>query len=318
MSDTRPAGTADDLARTAALVEDTGMRPRELLNGQRTCVWIASVDSSMPELVHATGDLLLEAPNWSADGSHLLLNGDGRLWRLGLEERSSELTEVPLRGVPPVNNDHVLSPDGTHVFLSGMDGHLYRAPSAGGTGTRLTGDDGLSHFLHGISPDGGTLAYVAIPRDSADGIGRLAVMPARGGPSTLVETGAGHVDGPEYSPDGAWIHLNTEAFASAAGHAQLARLPAAGGPLERLVVSDTVDWFPHHSPDGRFATYVAFPAGTLGHPENVHVKVRLVSTDAWEKPLRTFPVFGGQGTLNVNSWAPDSRRFAFVSYPAFA
>ena len=24
---------------------------------------------------------------------------------------------------------------------------------------------------------------------------------------------------------------------------------------------------------------------------------------------------GGQGTINVNSWAPDSRRFAYVAYP---
>ncbi len=23
---------------------------------------------------------------------------------------------------------------------------------------------------------------------------------------------------------------------------------------------------------------------------------------------------GGQGTINVNSWSPDSKRFAFVSY----
>lgn len=317
MSGTWAAAFPDAAARTTA-VEDTGMRPRELRDSQRTCVWIASVDSSVPELVHETSDLLLEAPNWASDGSHLVLNGDGRLWRLGPAGKGADLTEIPLRGVPPINNDHVLSPDGTHVFLSGMDGHLYRAPSGGGTGTRLTGDDGLLHFLHGISPDGGTLAYVAIPRRSVGAPGRLALMPAEGGPSRLVDTGAGHVDGPEYSPDGAWIHLNTEAFASAPGHAQLARLPAAGGPLERLVVSDTVDWFPHHSHDGRFATYVAFPPGTHGHPENVHVSVRLVATDAWEKPLRTFPLFGGQGTLNVNSWAPDSRRFAFVSYPAVA
>ncbi|MEU8789621.1 hypothetical protein [Streptomyces sp. NPDC048643] len=291
------------------------MRPRELLVGQRTRVWIASAESTVPELVHETSDLLLEAPNWSADGAHLLLNGDGRLWRLDLAQKSAGLVEIPLHGVPPINNDHVLAPDGRHVFLSGMDGHLYRAPSAGGTGTRLTGDDGLLHFLHGVSPDGKTLAYVAIPRDTAGARGQLALMPAQGGPSRLVDTGAGHVDGPEYSPDGAWIHLNTEAFASVLGHAQLARLPAAGGPLERVVASDTVDWFPHLSPDGRFATYVAFPSGTLGHPENVDVDVHLVATEAWEKPLRTFRVFGGQGTLNVNSWAPDSRRFAFVSYP---
>jgi hypothetical protein len=25
-------------------------------------------------------------------------------------------------------------------------------------------------------------------------------------------------------------------------------------------------------------------------------------------------LFGGQGTINVNSWSPDSRRFAFVRY----
>ena len=25
-------------------------------------------------------------------------------------------------------------------------------------------------------------------------------------------------------------------------------------------------------------------------------------------------LFGGQGTINVNSWSPDSKRFAFVSY----
>jgi hypothetical protein len=29
-------------------------------------------------------------------------------------------------------------------------------------------------------------------------------------------------------------------------------------------------------------------------------------------PLVTF--FGGQGTINVNSWSPDSKKFAFVVY----
>ena len=81
------------------------------------------------------------------------------------------------------------------------------------------------------------------------------------------------------------------------------------------MVSSTVDWFPHVSPDGRFASYIAFPAGTLGHPADVDVEVRLVSTDDWSTPLRRYPLFGGQGTLNVNSWSPDSARFAFVAYP---
>ncbi|GHJ42004.1 hypothetical protein [Streptomyces sp. TS71-3] len=314
-----------DTASQHRVGEDTraGMRGRLLGPGQRTCVWIASADSDTPSLVHETDEILLEAPNWSADAGSLLLNGDGRLWRLDLGSHPARPVEVPLDGVPPINNDHVLSPDGTHVYLSGMDGHLYRAPLGSGTGmgagtstgTRLTADDGMLHYLHGISPDGGTLACVVIPRDSNGVPGRLALMPAEGGPIRVVDTGEGHIDGPEYSPDGGWILLNTEAFTTTPGHAQIARLPAGTGPLERLVASGTVDWFPHTAPDGRLATYVAFPPGTLGHPENLDVAVHLVATDAWETPLRTFPLFGGQGTLNVNSWAPDSRRFAFVSYP---
>ncbi|MEV8567555.1 hypothetical protein AB0436_18615 [Streptomyces sp. NPDC051322] len=308
---TGPAGTTPQGPAT----EDTGMRPRVLEPGQRTCVWVASADSDTTELVYETSETLLEAPNWSPDGKSLLLNGDGRLWRFDLGQRSGQPVEIPLDGVPPINNDHVVSPDGTHLYLSGMDGHLYRVPLTGGTGTRLTDDDGTLHFLHGISPDGRTLAYVEIPR-GVDGVpGRLALMPADGGRGRVVNTGEGHIDGPEYSPDGAWILLNSEAFATEPGHAQIVRLPTAGGPLERLVASRTVDWFPHVSPDGRLATYVAFPAGTLGHPENRHVAVHVVATDDWGKTLRTFPLFGGQGTLNVNSWAPDSRRFAFVSYP---
>ncbi|MEU0742826.1 hypothetical protein [Streptomyces sp. NPDC006134] len=294
---------------------DTGMAPRELKPGQRTRVWVASLDSDTPELVHETSDILLEAPNWSPDGGSLLLNGDGRLWRLDLGTEAARPVEIPLDGVPAINNDHVLSPDGEYVYLSGMDGHLYRAPRTGGPGVRLTGDDGTLHFLHGISPDGTTLAYVEIPRGVDGAPGRLALMPADGGSGRVLDTGDGHIDGPEYSPDGRWIVFNSEAFTTAPGHAQLVRLPAEGGPVERLVTSGTVDWFPHLSPDGRFATYVAFPAGTLGHPEDLDVAVHVVATDDWSTPLRTYPLFGGQGTLNVNSWAPDSRRFAFVSYP---
>ncbi|WP_255769982.1 hypothetical protein [Pseudarthrobacter sulfonivorans] len=41
----------------------------------------------------------------------------------------------------------------------------------------------------------------------------------------------------------------------------------------------------------------------------------LVSTADWSTPLHTWPLFGGQGTLNVNSWSPDSASFAYVAYP---
>lgn len=145
--------------------------------------------------------------------------------------------------------------------------------------------------------------------------GRLMIMNSDGGPATMVDVGTGHCDGPEYSPDGEWLYFNTESFSTAAGHAQLARLRTDGTGFERLLESTTVDWFPHLSPDGHYASYIRFPNGTKGHPADLRVDVVLVSTGDWKTPLHEWPLFGGQGTLNVNSWSPDSERFAFVAYP---
>lgn len=293
------------------------MSHRTLSAGQRSQVWIGGPDLTQPELVHETDELLIEAPNWSLDGQALFLNGNGRLWRL--EPRAgAELREIDHTGLPAINNDHVLDPGGEHVYLSAMDGHVYRAALAGGPVERVTIDEGVWHFLHGVSPDGRRLAYVRL-RDFTEP-GRLAIMEPYGR-TIVVDTGGGHVDGPEWSPDGQWLYLNTEAFTSTPGHAQLARVRDDGfgsdevAEVERLVVSDTVDWFPHISPDGASASYICFPAGTLGHPADLEVAVRVVSTADWTAPVQSYQLFGGQGTINVNSWAPDSRRFAFVAYP---
>jgi hypothetical protein len=34
----------------------------------------------------------------------------------------------------------------------------------------------------------------------------------------------------------------------------------------------------------------------------------------WSEPRTVLQLFGGQGTINVNSWSPDSRSFAYVRY----
>jgi Tol biopolymer transport system component len=285
---------------------------RTLQAGQRSEVWIASV-TGKSELLYSTDTILLEAPNWTLDGSALILNGDGKLWRLDVA--SGALEQVPLTGVPDLNNDHVLAPDGDTIFLSANDGHIYRAPLAGGTAERVTGDDGSFHFLHGVSPDGKELAYVGIEGGDFTQPGRLMTIASDGGAAAAVDVGPGHCDGPEYSPDGKWLYLNTESFSTVPGHAQLARIRVDGTGFERLLVSGTVDWFPHLSPDGLYSTYIRFPGGTVGHPADLPVAVVLVSTGDWETPLHTWPLFGGQGTLNVNSWSPDSERFAFVAYP---
>lgn len=257
--------------------------------------------------------MLFEAPNWALDGTKLVLNGDGKLWSLDVSGGGP--VAVPLSGVPDLNNDHVLAPDGEGVFLSANDGHIYRASLDGGPAIRITEDDGSFHFLHGVSPDGNELAYVGIEAGDFTRPGRLMTIASDGGAAARLDVGPGHCDAPEYSPDGKWLYLNTESFTTEPGHAQLARVRVDGSGFEQLVQSETVDWFPHLSPDGRYASYIRFPSGTVGHPADLPVDVVLVSTGDWTAPLRTWPLFGGQGTLNVNSWSPDSARFAFVAYP---
>jgi TolB protein len=294
--------------------EDLEIVPRKLRPGQIAELWIADVDGGSAELVYVTEALLLEAPNWAPDRSGLLLNGDGALWRLELGPEA-ELQRVAIDDLPPINNDHVLDAERGLIYLSANDGHIYVAPIKGGTAKRVTHDSSRYHFLHGVSPDGTTLAFVELPRADLAAPGRLALISSAGGETHYPEAGSSHLDGPEYSPDGAWLYFNTEEFASRPGHAQLARVPAEGGRMERLEESETVDWFPHLSPDGELASYISFPPGTLGHPPDLDVEVRLVRTADWRDVVRRFPLFGGQGTINVNSWSPDSRRFAFVAYP---
>jgi TolB protein len=90
---------------------------RRLRPGQRAEVWIADVDGGPAELVYTTTMVLPEAPNWAPDGRALLLNGDGLLWRLELDPRAA-LEHVPLDGLPPINNDHVVDADRRLIYLS--------------------------------------------------------------------------------------------------------------------------------------------------------------------------------------------------------
>ncbi|GAA2889717.1 hypothetical protein Acy02nite_32330 [Actinoplanes cyaneus] len=281
---------------------------RTLAENQKCRIWTYEVSTGVPSLVHTSSSVLFEAPNWSADGD-LILNGDGLLWRLPVLPGSAPV-RIPLDGVPGLNNDHVLG-TGDAIFVSADDGHLYEASLRGGAVRRVTHEDRM-HFLHGVSPDGATLAYVGIEGQRWDA-GNLWTIGSGGGPSTrLTSPGSGPDDGPEYTPDGAWIYFNTERFGPGA---QIARIRPDGTGLEQLTFDERVNWFPHLSPDGRLAVYLSYPPGTRGHPADLPVELRLVTGDDWRSPRTVVALPGGQGTINVNSWSPDSRRFAYVDYP---
>ena len=290
--------------------------PFRVLNDQRCVVSIIDVETGATEVVIDTDEMLLEAPNWTLDGAALVLNGNGRLWRFDLASR--ELADITPPGIPSLNNDHVLDPDGEHIYLSADDGHLYRSTVDGLVDAagpeRVSSKAGLLHFLHGVSPDGRELAFIGIERqpDGSWGAGAVFALQLGDGAYRRLTDGTSPADGSEYSPDGDWIYFNTEEFD---GHAQIARMRTDGSGVEQLTFDERVNWFPHLAPSGALAVYLAFPGGTVGHPADRWVDVMLVRDGEWQAARSVARVFGGQGTMNVNGWDPSGTRLAFVSYP---
>jgi TolB protein len=259
-----------------------------------------------------------EAPNWTPDGSALLFNQDGTLRRLSLGSPDSKVDPGDGSEVEPqvldtapethLNNDHGLSPDGSMLAFSDSSApdrqsRVYVVPLAGGTPRRLT-PDGPSYW-HGWSPDGKTLAFTG----ERDGNFDIYTVPVAGGVETRLTTAPGLDDGPEYSPDGATIYFNSERT----GRMQIWRMKPDGSSQEQVISDPTNDWFPHLSPDGQWMVFLAYAPDVNGHPPNQEVELRLMSMADGKVHVLT-RLFGGQGTINVPSWSPDSKKIAFVSY----
>ncbi len=289
---------------------------RRLLPGQSCELVVADASMGKTTVIYDTQELI-EAPNWTRDGQWLIYNADGRLFRISPDgsDGPHRITTAPVENL---NNDHVLAPDGKTIFLSANDGHLYVVPLTGGTPKKLSNDQDPArkyrHYLHGVAPDGLTLAYVAYETRGDGNMMRIAVIPAKGGTESYLTDGTCPVDGPEYSPDGKWLYFNGEQAATRPGHAQIFRMRPDGSGVEQLTRDNRVNWFPHLSPDGTQMAYISFPEGTIGHPADKAVILRLTSPEG--ETIRDLDAFnGGQGTINVPSWAPDSRHLAYVRYP---
>ncbi len=263
---------------------------------------IASTDRRVTHVTRSH----IEAPNWLPDGKNLLFNSGGLLYR------------IPAAGGPPekidtgiadrCNNDHGISPDGTQIVISDQSqgqhqSLIYTLPIAGGT-PKLVTPTGPSYW-HGWSPDGKTLAFCGQRNGEFD----IYSIPAEGGPETRLTTAAGLDDGPEYSPDGRTIYFNSERT----GKMQIWRMHADGSEQEQVTTDELNSWFPHPSPDGKSLVFLSYESDVKGHPPNKDVTLRIMSL-ATRKIDVLGRFFGGQGTVNVPCWSPDSRKIAFVTY----
>jgi WD40 repeat protein len=262
---------------------------------------IASTDR---QVVYHTPDHI-EAPNWSRDGKFFFFNNKGRIYKLPVKGGTPEPLDTGAQ--TRCNNDHGLSPDGQQFAISDQakDGksRIYVLPVSGGT-PRLVTELGPSYW-HGWSPDGKTLAYCA-ERDKEFDIYTIA---GEGSKEKRLTTAPGLDDGPDYSPDGKYIYFNSERT----GLMQIWRMKADGSDQEQVTSDDYNNWFAHPSPNGRWIVFLSYAKDVKGHPGNKDVMIRLMSL-ANGKIQVLAKLYGGQGTINVPSWSPDSRNIAFVSY----
>jgi len=250
----------------------------------------------------------LQAPNWTKDGKSLIYNRDGALYNFDL---ASGTPKVINTGVADKNNnDHVISFDGTMLTVSSGNGDKgaslgFTVPIGGGEAKQIT-PIGPS-YMHGWSPDGKYIVFCGNRNGEYD----VYRIPSGGGPEERLTNTPGLDDGPEYSPDGKYIYFNSVR----SGLMQVYRMKADGSEQTQLTHDDFNNWFPHISPDGKWIVYITFLKDEVApgdHPFYKHVYLRLMPAAGGPSTVIAY-LYGGQGTINTPSWAPDSRHLAFVS-----
>ncbi|NHF60263.1 transporter [Flavobacteriaceae bacterium TP-CH-4] len=252
-----------------------------------------------------------EAPNWSKDGQYFIINQEGGLYTVSLDGKTKKV--LPTGTLSRCNNDHGISFDGNTLAISNNDtingnasgnSRIYTMPISGGTPKRIT--PMAPSYWHGWSPDGKTLVYTARRNGHWD----IYSIPSEGGKEMRLTDSPGLDDGPEYSPDGKYIYYNS----MQSGTMEIWRMWADGSNQEQLTKDAYSNWFAHPSPNGNQFVYIAYLEDQGDrHPPMKQVALRLY--DLEDGTIQTLCEFtGGQGTINVPSWSPDGKRFAFVSY----
>ncbi len=270
---------------------------------------ILHIETGLREVVFAS-DAHFEAPNWSRNGKFLVYNQGGLIYRYDLGRKRTRVIDTGFATAN--NNDHGISFDGKTLAISHHTSEnntrhsiIYTVPLKGGTPRRVT-DLGPSYW-HGWSPDDQWHVYCAERNGEYD----VYKIHNDGGEEIRLTTAPGLDDGPEYSPCGKYIYFNSVR----SGTMQIWRMAPDGSNQEQVTFDEYNDWFAHPSPDGKWLIMVSYlpevPAGS--HPRNQRVMLRLMEVGSSDIKAVAF-LYGGQGTINVPSWSPDSKRVAFVSY----
>ena len=281
---------------------------------------ILNVHTGQLQIVHSSAEQF-EAPNWMPDGKTLIVNVSGPGANKGQLKTFNLVTkqvgELSTGNIGRNNNDHVLNFDGKQLGVSihtaADSGHsvVYKLPSTGGAPVRMTKNS--PSYFHGWSPDAKWLVYTGgrkeKPDDKADKYD-IYKIPADGGDEVRLTNTPGLSDGPEFTPDGKWIYFNS----TRTGLMQLWRMKPDGSQQEQVTNDEWNNWFPHISPDGKWIAFISYGQDIKPdeHPYYKQCYLRLMPIGGGTPRVIAY-VFGGQGTINVNSWSPDSARIAFVS-----
>lgn len=274
----------------------------------KSILQIYDIENAQSRIINVF-DSHIEAPNWTIDGSNLVYNSYGHIYLFNLVSKESTLIHTGI--CTSCNNDHVLSSDGKQIAISsGTDdfkqSRIWTLPLEGGDPQLITL---LSpSYLHGWSPDRNMLAYCAERNGNYD----VYIIPSTGGQEIRLTTSEGLDDGPEFSPDGQHIWFNSVR----SGLMQIWRMNSDGSEQIQMTDDEFNNWFPHVSPDGKNVVFISYNPAQVkpgDHPANKDIKIRMMSAKGG-KIETILNVFGGQGTMNVNSWSPNSREFAFVTY----
>jgi len=293
-------------------------------------IWLidtAAAPPSAPRQVTAFDTGPVDNLFWSHDGGTLYFVRDGDLWQAPPEGGRA----TPVWTTPVLENQVVLSPDGTHVaFVRGggaglpdwqrTEGDLWVRSMADGRETRLTRDIGVVTGP-AWSPDGSRLTFAVTkvtPHSEAPGYsgGKIlytrvdhapttpAFIPATGGAVTTLPSSPGWDSSPQWL-DRARLLVHRVAEDNRTRELLVADVPSGQTRLLYREVDPTF-WSlgfvapdPNVSPDGRFVAFVS-------------------DRDGWDQ-LYLVPTAGGEarrltsGRYEVRhlSWSPDGRVLAF-------